>query len=146
MKPTKTMTVAEYKAALVKNPRKVAGKVNAHTALVKAIVASLNLIPGVDAIPMNTGEIHREGVHVKYGFPGMFDIMVRSGRNPTQRWDSNKGTIHVKETLWIEVKTGTGRLSAVQVAFKEMITRWGDRYLVCRSVDDAEKAVGEIFS
>src|SRR3989304_6069789 len=117
MKNPVTMTVAEYKAALAKSPRKVAGRVNHHTALVKAIVERLNLIPGVDAIPMNTGEIHREGVHVKYGFPGMFDIMVRSGRNPTQRWDSNKGTINVKETLWIELKTFTSLLSSLQVSF-----------------------------
>ena len=136
MKPTKTMTVAEYKAALVKNPRKVAGKVNAHTALVKAIVASLNRMPGVDAIPMNTGAAKIGKGFVRYGFPGMADVMARILVKYYPPW----------QTLWLEAKTGTGRPSAVQIVFKEMVTRWGDRYLVCRSVDDAEKAVGEIFS
>jgi len=145
----KTMTVEEYKAALTKNPRKVAGRVNNHTELVKAIVARLNLIAGVSAIPMNTGEIHQDGVHVKYGFSGMADVMVR--RPHPARWKTDMGAMRAAaylhpehfphSTLWLEAKTGTGRPSKAQIAFKEMVERWGDRYVICRSVDDAEEAI-----
>ncbi len=133
-----TMTVQEYRAALKETPRQQPGKkINAHTELVRAIVARLNLMPGVDAIQMNTGEIHREGVHVKFGHKGMADIYVRAAV-------AHKTPGAAMRTLWLEAKTGTGKQKPDQKAFQEMVERWGDPYIICRSIDDAERAVEDI--
>lgn len=63
---------------------------------------------------------------IKFGIKGQADL---SGILP--------GGIRLE----IEVKTATGRQSADQRAFGEMIKRWGGVYVLARSVADVETAL-----
>ena len=44
-------------------------------------------------------------------------------------------------SVWIEVKTPTGRLSKVQEQFGEAVTNHGGKYLVARNLDDVIREV-----
>jgi len=53
-------------------------------------------------------------------YPGISDLIaVKAGR-----------------TVFVEVKTSTGRLSAAQEAFRQAITDAGGEYIVARSIED----------
>lgn len=67
-------------------------------------------------------KIHQQS---KYCFKGISDLIaVKDG-----------------VTVYIEVKTPTGKLRTEQIAFMEQIESHGARYIVARSIDDV-KAVG----
>lgn len=66
----------------------------------------------------------KELVRISYGFLGQTDlsgIMKPNGRG-----------------VYIEIKTGTGRLSNVQKAFRDMVIAHGALYIECRDVKDLE--------
>lgn len=66
------------------------------------------------------------GAFVRFGVPGQGDVsgILRGGRR-----------------LEIELKTPRGRQSEEQLAFQQMIERFGGLYVLARSVDDAVAAV-----
>mgnify|MGYP003136342380 FL=1 len=69
------------------------------------------------------------------------------------RPSTNKGMADIHATVvvgdipvsvWLEVKTKKGRISANQKAFNDVITRAGGFYYVVRSIDDVELALAEV--
>lgn len=48
------------------------------------------------------------------------------------------------ETIFIEIKTPTGRQSAEQRHFQKVVEGYGFRYIIMRSVEDAEKLIREV--
>lgn len=67
----------------------------------------------------------KELVRISYGFVGQTDltgIMKPDGRG-----------------VFIEIKTGTGRLSNVQKSFRDMVIAHGGIYIECRDLKDLEK-------
>ena len=69
------------------------------------------------------------------------------------RPSTNKGMADIHATVmvgdipvsvWLEVKTKKGRISANQRAFNDVITRAGGFYYVVRSIDDVELALAEV--
>lgn len=81
----------------------------------------------------NTGAARtRDGRLVRFGLKGQADIL---GLTTTGRF------------LAIECKSATGRLRPEQIAFCDMVERFGGLYIVARSAEDAvaqlEVALGE---
>ena len=62
-----------------------------------------------------------KGQFVRFGAPGMPDILARG----------TTGAV-----IWIEVKSPTGRQSEDQRKWQEDMERFGDIYIVARSVED----------
>ena len=69
------------------------------------------------------------------------------------RPSTNKGMADIHATLivegipvsvWLEVKTKKGKLSANQKAFQESVEAAGGFYYVVRSIDDVELVVAEV--
>lgn len=98
-----------------------------HTALVKGCLHWLELHK-VDAWLNNTGALRdKTGRPVRFGLPGSADILGMMAP-----W----GRI-----IAIECKTGDGRLSPAQEAFRDMVRRNGGIYLVAREVTDLQALV-----
>jgi hypothetical protein len=62
-----------------------------------------------------------KGQFVRYGAPGLPDILART----------QSGTV-----IWIECKSPTGKLSEDQRKWKDDMERFGDTFIVARSVED----------
>ncbi len=69
------------------------------------------------------------------------------------RPSTNKGMADIHATIvvgnipvsvWLEVKTKKGKLSANQKAFNEVVTAAGGVYYVVRSIDDVELVIAEV--
>ena len=63
--------------------------------------------------------------------PGVPDFLIA-----WRYWDENVG--NVQETLWLELKSKSGRTSKEQEAFEGIVTRIGHGYAVAKSTDDVE--------
>lgn len=48
------------------------------------------------------------------------------------------------ETIFIEIKTPTGRQSEKQKHFQKVVESYGFRYIIMRSVEDAKKLIQEV--
>lgn len=48
------------------------------------------------------------------------------------------------KTIFIEIKTPTGRQSAEQKHFQKIVEGYGFRYIIMRSVEDARKLIREV--
>lgn len=48
------------------------------------------------------------------------------------------------KTIFIEIKTPTGRQSKQQRTFEKRVTELGFRYVIMRSLSDARKFIGEV--
>lgn len=48
------------------------------------------------------------------------------------------------ETIFIEIKTPTGRQSQKQKHFQKVVESYGFRYMIMRSVENAEKLIQEV--
>lgn len=48
------------------------------------------------------------------------------------------------ETIFIEIKTPTGRQSDKQKHFQKVVESYGFRYMIMRSVEDAKKLISEV--
>lgn len=48
------------------------------------------------------------------------------------------------ETIFIEIKTPTGRQSGKQKHFQKVVESYGFRYMIMRCVDDAKKLISEV--
>ena len=69
------------------------------------------------------------GMPIVIGVPGMADLTLfaRGGK-----------------TIFIEVKTRSGRLSAAQKQFRDRVSELGFEYIVIRSVEEAEKLCSKL--
>lgn len=96
-----------------------------HQKLVDDILFAVGSLPRVRAWPRQVGFDYLR--KIKFGLEGETDIdgiIAPSGRK-----------------LCIEVKTGTGRLSAAQKRYRDMVVKFGAVYVEARSVQDAVDAV-----
>ena len=101
----------------------------AHTAMVAACVEYLTL-HGIPAWKANTGAARYGDQFVRYGTPGMADVLFCLP--PTGRLGC------------AEIKTGSGRLTPDQAAFHAHIRAAGGLLLVVRSLDDLIAALEDL--
>lgn len=97
-----------------------------HTSLLNACLMWLKS-RRIPAHKMNSGALRTErGCFIRYGFPGCPDII---GILPGGRF------------LGVEVKTGTGRLTEHQEAFRRTVEESGGVFVVAREIDELAAAV-----
>jgi hypothetical protein len=93
------------------------------------ILAAWGAHPQLRLVRMNTGAAMVRGQLVRFGLPGMADIM---------------GLIKGGRALAIEVKTATGRQREAQKTFERVFTEWGGLYILARSVDDVDRGLAAV--
>lgn len=71
----------------------------------------------------------RNGTPIAIGIPGEPDLTLFTKTG---------------ETIFIEIKTPTGRQSAKQKHFQKVVESYGFRYIIMRSVEDAKKLIQEV--
>lgn len=95
----------------------------------REILLALGRMERVRAFRLNVGFAKdRRGRGVRFGVPGMADILVLVG----------------PRYLWLEVKIPSGRQSPEQRAFESMVSELGGAYRLVRSVEEALRAVEEM--
>lgn len=85
-------------------------------------------VQGVLAYRINTGAVKLENRFVRFGVAGFSDLVAFS-------WFP--GETHPR-TLFVEVKSATGRQRPEQKSFAAQVEEHGMHYLLARSVDDVE--------
>lgn len=97
-------------------------------------------------IRLNTGAM--SGSHkgkrwfVKFGKPGMADILIVIGRDPLSGVVDLPPELTIPPRLvWCEVKSSTGKLSEAQEQFRKEVTEQGMQYICARSLEDVQKVV-----
>lgn len=83
----------------------------------------------VFAIRMQTGAVKIDTRFVRFGIPGMADVLAFVNDNEPL------GSIL---PVWIECKTATGKQSELQQSFQSLVESHGHRYGVCRSIEDVD--------
>lgn len=78
---------------------------------------------------MNTGKLKIDSRYIKFGFPGFPDLF---------------GFLANGRIFFCEVKTGTGKLSPKQRAFKRTALAFSCHYLECRSLKDFDEFYNSI--
>ena len=71
------------------------------------------------AFRMNSGVLKTERRFVRFGVPGMADVLAFPG-----------------PVLWIECKSDRGRQTAEQASFQRMVESHGHAYLLARAPED----------
>lgn len=84
------------------------------------------------AFRMNTGAIKTENRFIKFGTPGMADILAFN------QIDECMTCGPIVLPIWIECKAGRNGQSALQKSFQEQVEAVGHRYVVVRSLDDLQ--------
>lgn len=84
------------------------------------------------AFRLNTGAVKTEGRFIRFGTPGMADIIA----SPVLPWMYG---ISCPRFLWIESKAPTGKQSELQKSFQRQVEEAGHSYLIAKSVDDVEE-------
>lgn len=95
------------------------------------------------AFRMQTGQAKMGDRYVRFGTPGMADILafphipivLFKGEN---RYET---IIDRLLPLWIEVKADKGKQSPLQKSFQEQVEDEGHRYIVARSIEDVKEAL-----
>ena len=89
-------------------------------------------------IRMNTGAVtatyNGKQRFFRFGEKGMADIYVRKL--------TQVGPYRYQRTIWVEVKSPTGRQSEDQQEFQKRVEALGDLYILARSIDDVRGVVG----
>ena len=83
------------------------------------------------AFRMNTGALTMGTRFIRFGVPGMADILA------FPHIVSMAEVLHTSPVLWIECKTGT-KQSQLQKSFQQQVELYGHRYIVARSIEDVE--------
>lgn len=83
------------------------------------------------AFRMNTGAAKIDGRFMRFGTPGMADIVAY----PT--------SCAVPAVIWVECKAAKGKQSELQKSFQKLVEGAGHVYIIARSVDDVEKWLKE---
>ena len=101
---------------------------------------------GILAFRQNTGamagEYNGKKRFMRFGVPGMADILAFTTTHTGEKDYWGKGEITYSEPLWIEVKTLTGKQSEYQRSFQAQVEAHGHRYILARCVEDVAAAVG----
>jgi len=108
------------------------------TDTVRAILQFLAL-HHIPAWRVNTGAAKIGGRFLRFGSPGMSDIL---GIRVVHATSLMKRPILVGRLLAIEVKTATGRVTPAQQAFLTLVNAHGGLAFVARSVEDVRKELG----
>lgn len=78
------------------------------------------------------------GVRHLLQFKGWFIVRIHQGLG-CHKGITDLIATKAGKTLWVEVKTPTGKLSAYQLQFRGDIERHGGTYLVIRSIEEIER-------
>jgi len=111
-----------------------------HQQLVDDILFAVGSLPDVRLWPRRVGL----AVPIDRDHPIFFGMKGETDLQGIVRVCINKKRL-VGIHLAIEVKTGSGRLSPDQVLWRDMIIRFGGRYIEARSIDDALQGVNKMF-
>lgn len=108
-----------------------------HQRLVDDILYAVGSLPNVRLWPRHVGGFAAIGDRlnpkfVRYGIPGESDL--QGIIKPSGRY------------LCIEVKTGSGKLSKAQRAWRDMIIEFGGLHIVARNLDDAVSAIQDAIN
>jgi hypothetical protein len=76
------------------------------------------------AFRMNTGALKVDKRFMRFGVPGMADILAFPDDSPLQ------------SVLWIECKADKGVQSELQKSFAAQVKQAGHTYIIARSIDD----------
>lgn len=98
---------------------------NPHSEIVNQILVEASCRHDCRVWKSPVGMADLNGRQIRYGVAGMPDIM---------------GIMRIKgigQAIGIEVKTGTGKLSDIQVKFHEMFLSYGGKIMVARNVESA---------
>ena len=107
------------------------------------------------AFRMQTGADMREYKgkkrRVRYGVPGMADILAFAADilafatvkiNPSLNCKLLLPALPIRSlTIWIEVKSATGKQSELQKSFQRQVEEHGHLYVLARSIEDVEAAL-----
>lgn len=93
---------------------------------------------GILAFRMNTGAVKMDARFMRFGVPGMADILAFPEK---QYPDGDHGTWKLALPTWIEVKTATGKQSELQKSFQKQVQWHGHKYVVARSIEDVERCL-----
>lgn len=85
----------------------------------------------VMAFRMNTGAIKVDKRLVRFGTPGMADILAFPSCAP----------LCVPRVFWLELKAPKGVQTDLQKSFQEQVQFQGHRYCVIRSLEDLKEAL-----
>ncbi len=85
------------------------------------------------AFRMNSGVAKMDGRFVRFGVPGMADILAF--RKVDGYPEEGGGSINV---LWIECKAPKGLQSQLQRSFQQQVEAEGHVYILARSIEDVE--------
>lgn len=88
------------------------------------------------AFRMNTGAMKIDKRFLRFGVPGMADIIAF----PQKRFHIQHHDEWTR-VLWIECKAGKGMQSELQKSFQEQVEEAGHAYLIAKSIDDVEAAL-----
>lgn len=91
----------------------------------------------VMAFRMNTGAVKIDKRFMRFGTPGMADILA------FYKIDECTMCGSIILPLWIECKAGKGKQSEAQKSFQEMVEAEGHTYLLARSIGDVERFLQE---
>jgi hypothetical protein len=91
------------------------------------------------AFRMNTGAMKLDKRFVRFGVPGMADILAFPIKNYP---DGNHGTWKLPQPLWIECKSTDGVQSTLQKSFQAMVEWHGHKYVIGRSTEDIKGFLG----
>lgn len=93
-------------------------------------------VKGVLAFRMNVGVARYGKSYVKYGTPGMADVlafpMMRSGFVSDEQWTM---------PTWIELKAAKGVQSDYQKSFQLQVECVGHAYILVRSIEELEAKI-----
>jgi hypothetical protein len=92
---------------------------------------------GILAFRMNTGAVKIEKRFMRFGSPGMADILAF----PWQKRKSGSDEYYIDPIVWIECKAHSGIQSALQKSFQKQVEEHGHIYVIARSVEDVMKVV-----
>ena len=102
------------------------------------------------AYRMNTGAVKLDDRFMRFGVPGMADILAFPMQMPVSGMVCEFGKspifkrafVHDRFVVWIEVKTAIGRQSPLQKSFQTQVEAAGHRYILARSLDAVIEAIG----
>lgn len=91
------------------------------------------------AFRMNVGTMKAGSRYVRFGVPGMADILAfdRVLSKPI-----NSESHDMVIPTWIELKDSKNEQSDLQKSFQDQVQNNGHRYLLVRSLDELEKEMG----
>lgn len=94
-------------------------------------VLSLLKARGVFGIRMNTGGMYSGKRFVRFGSPGMADVLALLPHSVPMPFTPVRCRV-----LWIECKSSTGKQSRDQRVFQQIVEREGHTYLLVRSAEE----------